>query len=313
MIEFGDTITDERGREDLGHVAGGFPAGCYFDDLSHKTIPWHWHGEMEAGIVAEGRIRFRTPGQDLSLSKGDGFFVNSEVLHEMHREEEGPCEVHILAFQPELAGAKGSIYWDKYIFPVLGNPQLEGMGLDRDLRKPVRDLIEDAWLACVKEEEGFEIRVREDLTRLLLLLGGKYPASAGKEKGGRERSRRYNERMKQMLTFIREHYGEPLTAEQIAASASVSPSECLRCFRSVLGTTPISYLRDYRLQTAAKLLAGTSRKISDIADQCGFFGNELLCQILPRNVPLYALGLPERSGSCPDRGGEILTFPETVV
>ena len=170
MIEFGDTITDERGREDLGHVAGGFPAGCYFDDLSHKTIPWHWHGEMEAGIVAEGRIRFRTPGQDLSLSKGDGFFVNSEVLHEMHREEEGPCEVHILAFQPELAGAKGSIFWDKYIFPVLGNPQLEGMGLDRDLRKPVRDLIEDAWLACVKEEEGFEIRVREDLTRLLLLL-----------------------------------------------------------------------------------------------------------------------------------------------
>lgn len=270
MIEFGDTITDERGREDLGHVAGGFPAGCYFDDLSHKTIPWHWHGEMEAGIVAEGRIRFRTPGQDLSLSKGDGFFVNSEVLHEMHREEEGPCEVHILAFQPELAGAKGGIFWDKYIFPVLGNPQLEGMGLDRDLRKPVRDLIEDAWLACVKEEEGFEIRVREDLTRLLLLLGGKYPASAGKEKGGRERSRRYNERMKQMLTFIREHYGEPLTAEQIAASASVSPSECLRCFRNVLGTTPISYLRDYRLQTAAKLLAGTSRKISDITDQCGF-------------------------------------------
>lgn len=270
MIEFGDTITDERGREDLGHVAGGFPAGCYFDDLSHKTIPWHWHGEMEAGIVAEGTIRFRTPGQDLSLSKGDGFFVNSEVLHEMHREEEGPCEVHILAFQPELAGAKGSIFWDKYIFPVLGNSQLEGMGLDRDLRKPVRDLIEDAWLACVKEEEGFEIRVREDLTRLLLLLGGKYPASAGKEKGGRERSRRYNERMKQMLTFIREHYGEPLTAEQIAASASVSPSECLRCFRSVLGTTPISYLRDYRLQTAAKLLAGTSWKISDIADQCGF-------------------------------------------
>ena len=270
MIEFGDTITDERGREDLGHVAGGFPAGCYFDDLSHKTIPWHWHGEMEAGIVAEGRIRFRTPGQDLSLSKGDGFFVNSEVLHEMHREEEGPCEVHILAFQPELAGAKDSIFWDKYIFPVLGNPQLEGMGLDRDLRKPVRDLIEDAWLACVKEEEGFEIRVREDLTRLLLLLGGTYPASAGKEKGGRERSRRYNERMKQMLTFIREHYGEPLTAEQIAASASVSPSECLRCFRNVLGTTPISYLRDYRLQTAAKLLAGTSRKISDIADQCGF-------------------------------------------
>lgn len=270
MIEFGDTITDERGREDLGHVAGGFPAGCYFDDLSHKTIPWHWHGEMEAGIVAEGRIRFRTPGQDLSLSKGDGFFVNSEVLHEMHREEEGPCEVHILAFQPKLAGAKGSIFWDKYIFPVLGNPQLEGMGLDRDLRKPVRDLIEDAWLACVKEEEGFEIRVREDLTRLLLLLGGKYPASAGKEKGGRERSRRYNERMKQMLTFIREHYGEPLTAEQIAASASVSPSECLRCFRNVLGTTPISYLRDYRLQTAAKLLAGTSWKISDIADQCGF-------------------------------------------
>ena len=57
MIEFGDTITDERGREDLGHVAGGFPAGCYYDDLSHKTIPWHWHGEMEAGTATIRTLR----------------------------------------------------------------------------------------------------------------------------------------------------------------------------------------------------------------------------------------------------------------
>ena len=88
-------------------------------------------------------------------------------------------------FSRNLQARKAVYSGINIFFPVLGNPQLEGMGLDRDLRKPVRDLIEDAWLACVKEEEGFEIRVREDLTRLLLLLGGKYPASAGKEKGGR--------------------------------------------------------------------------------------------------------------------------------
>ena len=63
---------------------------------------------------------------------------------------------------------------------------------------------------------------------------------------------------------------EELSVRDIADSASISESECLRCFRKILDTSPIAYLKTYRLQRAAELLETTSRKVSDIAAQCGF-------------------------------------------
>ena len=73
-----------------------------------------------------------------------------------------------------------------------------------------------------------------------------------------------------MLTCIHSQYGSELSTAAIAASASVSESKCLRCFRTTIGTTPIQYLKHYRIQQAAKLLMETGEKVSDIAAVCGF-------------------------------------------
>ena len=81
---------------------------------------------------------------------------------------------------------------------------------------------------------------------------------------------RDEQRMKAMLRFIQENYSEELTTEKIAGSANLSDSECLRCFRAMVGTTPIQYVKQLRVQKAAELLASTDRKIADIGALCGF-------------------------------------------
>ncbi len=73
-----------------------------------------------------------------------------------------------------------------------------------------------------------------------------------------------------MLQYIQEHYGGELTLASIAESAAVSESECLRCFRSMTGSTPIQYVKQVRIQKAAELLMSADRKISDIGAECGF-------------------------------------------
>ena len=268
MIIEGDTIVDEHGHEDLQHFSSGFLVGCYFDDLEKKSIPWHWHEEMETGIVMEGMVMLHTPKQEWKLQKGDGFFINSGMPHEMKSCQEGPCKVRILAFHPRLVGTEeNSIFWEKYVRPVLEHPEIESLRLDQDLQSARRDLIEASWLSCRNEEYGYESQVRENLTRLLLLIGDGRPQMLMENA---EKYRRYNERTKQMLTFIKRHFGEELSVRDIADSASISESECLRCFRKILDTSPIAYLKTYRLQRAAELLETTSRKVSDIAAQCGF-------------------------------------------
>ena len=47
-------------------------------------------------------------------------------------------------------------------------------------------------------------------------------------------------------------------------------SECLRCFHNTIGTTPIQYLKSFRIKKAAELLTNTDLKIVDIGIMCGF-------------------------------------------
>ena len=73
-----------------------------------------------------------------------------------------------------------------------------------------------------------------------------------------------------MLDFISRNYADAITLREIATSASISPSECLRCFHSIIHTTPIQYLMDFRIKQAAELLRTTQLQVSEIARRCGF-------------------------------------------
>ncbi|MBO4311845.1 MAG: helix-turn-helix transcriptional regulator [Desulfovibrionaceae bacterium] len=60
--------------------------------------------------------------------------------------------------------------------------------------------------------------------------------------------------------------------DDLAKSACVSKSECLRCFKTILQTTPYKYLMDYRLSEATRLLKTTNHPIGEIAIMTGFNG-----------------------------------------
>lgn len=81
---------------------------------------------------------------------------------------------------------------------------------------------------------------------------------------------RDSERTKVMLQYIQEHYSEEISLLKIAESAHICESECLRCFRNVIGYSPIQYVKQLRIQKAAEMLLCTNWKISDIGQECGF-------------------------------------------
>lgn len=77
-------------------------------------------------------------------------------------------------------------------------------------------------------------------------------------------------RMQKMLRYIEEHYAEDLTLADLAKSANISKSECARCFKLSMNTTPYKYLAEFRLSKAAQLLKRTEKPIGDIAAEVGF-------------------------------------------
>lgn len=180
------------------------------------------------------------------------------------------CRLCSIVFHPRLVGGSlGSIFWQKYLAPLLQDSSLPFICFDarKSWVEEAADCLLKAWNACEEKKPGYEFEVRENLSRLILLLGCHHELT---EKAPLEKQLRSSQRVKVMLQFLQENLDHELSLEQIASSASVSKNECLRCFQSVLGTSPIQYLKEIRIQKAAGLLTGTDRKISKIASACGF-------------------------------------------
>lgn len=72
------------------------------------------------------------------------------------------------------------------------------------------------------------------------------------------------------MTYIHEHYTEPLTREDLARHVNASDGHLARCFRQETGLTPMTYLNRYRVRQAQSLLASTRQSVTAIALACGF-------------------------------------------
>ena len=111
--------------------------------------------------------------------------------------------------------------------------------------------------------------MRSALSEILLLLAQNMAKATDAADGNLLRQADMD-RIRLMLSFIQEHYTEPLQVQQIAASAFLSRRECLRCFQRTIGTSPMQYTIALRVQKARKLLLETDLPLLDICTECGF-------------------------------------------
>ncbi|MCI8598406.1 MAG: AraC family transcriptional regulator [Lachnospiraceae bacterium] len=282
-----NAVIDERGHESNFHETA-FPIGCYHDNLVEDPVLWHWHDELEAVVVEEGVCTFTVDSEKHTLKKGEGIFINADFLHTAIEDTNAGCRLHSITFHPRLVGGSlDSIFWQKYLQPLLMDTSFRCISLsqDTDWQKEALDAIESTWQTGVLESPGYEFQVRNFLSHLIWLIVTHLPLS---QTAPSEKSLRDGERIKTMLQYIHEHYSEEITTSQIAGSAMISSSECLRCFRSTIGTTPIQYVKQYRILQAAKLLTSTTQKIIDIGTLCGF-----------QEMSYFAKSFKEQMGSTP--------------
>ncbi len=264
------TDTDISGREIKLHGSLDFPAACYANAFPPNMIPPHWHEELECINVIRGKLRLTAASGSFEMEEGTGVFINSNVLHTVHAEA-GEAEIRSIVFSASLLGGQeNSIIWTKYILPLTGNGALPFFLFSDQNRKQKRlmDLVEQVWNMIAEETHGYEITVRNLLSDFLLEFTDQI-AEANLPSCQPDHLRR-EQRLKCMLEYIRMHYSDALTVSEIAESASISKSECLRCFREGIGIPPMQYAGQLRLRMAAKYLRTTDWPITEIGEKCGF-------------------------------------------
>lgn len=260
---------NEQGKQMTEHGGPLFPIACFETDVAASSVCWHWHDDWEIVTAAEGAVLVSICSKKYRLHSGQGIFIQSGVPHGVSGAEDGRAVLRSAVFHPRLLGGFDSIYWQKYIEPLMKNSCLCSILLDGSApwHREFLAAMKSAWEAVANEAECYEFEVRAALSRSISLLYRQYPVF---QSGIPERELRDMERIKIMLQYVQEHYDEELTIAMIADSAVISKSECLRCFHRTLGVTPIQYLKQFRIQRAVNQLLSTDNKVADIAMSCGF-------------------------------------------
>lgn len=228
-----------------------------------RAVPWHWHGAVELSYTQQGCMEYHTPGGVESLPAGAAVLVNANVLHMTTAEPNTVQLLHI--FDPSFLAPAESRIGVRYVIPFTTS-LVEALCLrpDDPAQKAVLERIRGTF-SLSDDEFGYELRLRNAMSEIWLsLLEQAQPLLA--QPAQRSKSSR---KLKEMMVYIHEHFVEKLTVPEVAAAAFLSERECFRAFREYLHTTPVEYMKSYRLQQASRLLRENKASITEIGQLCG--------------------------------------------
>jgi len=81
---------------------------------------------------------------------------------------------------------------------------------------------------------------------------------------------RYSPKIKKAIDYISKNYEKPIDLDNIAEELGITKIYFCYLFKKETGTNFISYLNNYRIDKAKKLLRTTDLKVGEIANSVGF-------------------------------------------
>ena len=257
----------ERLRETKHHGAVRFPFNIYPCTIpgDFLQVPLHWHDSMELVYVKKGSGIVQVGVNAYPAEQGDIYIFAPGTLHALHQRGQAVMEYENIIFELELLGGAEDLCAEKYLLP------LQSGRLSLPVRLTPNDLCYLQAAACLRETEdvnrakepGYELFIKGALLRFLALL-----IAQGKNLPPMETAD--SRRLKKILQWVADHYGEEVHISDAAQLVPCSESHFMRWFRQMTGQSFIAFLKEYRLNAAAEALHTTDDTVLSIASRCGF-------------------------------------------
>lgn len=223
---------------------------------------WHSHEHYELTFIERGQGRRFAGNGAAAYRPGDLALFGPHLPHAyVSDERDGPQVAAIAQFRSDVFGASLLEHEEFQAVRAMLHAADRGLALTAEpgrLQPSMRTL---------DRLDGAEQTVALlDLLVWLAHSAGRQPLSAAPA-GSHAQS---HDALTAAVQYLEQNFRTPVTRDQIAQAASVTPSSLSRLFRRQLGLTITGYLSDLRLGSAAELLARDERPVAMIAFSCGF-------------------------------------------
>ena len=238
-----------------------FPIELYYvDETSPRyQMPLHWHLEYELILVLKGSFELSLDGKSFLLKEGNCAWIGDGVVHGGIPND---CVYECVVFD------LGTLLHDT---PVCSRSAAEFLADENGYTGVFASGSRQAALAdkifesMEKEQKGYEWTT----IGLMWQLMGSLITTKTKN-NSLSKNRQQIIKLKNVLTYIRNNYENPITLGELADVAGMVPRYFCRAFADMTGKTPIEYLNYYRIELAGERLLFTDESITDIALGCGF-------------------------------------------
>jgi AraC-like DNA-binding protein len=230
-----------------------------------KSHVWHYHPEIEL-ILVKGGSGKRQIGSNISyFTEGDLVLIGSNLPHcGLTNENTNNDYEMVIQFKPDFLGEK---IWEnpemKKIHTMLEKSK-SGMVFGDDVKKIMRKKI-----SLMHQSESLEklLKFFEILHELSvtddyrILNAGKYYLQTQVED---------NERINHIFNYVKDHFKEQITLDEIAGLANMKVPSFCRYFKKITNKTFTQFVNEYRITHSLKLLAEKPLSITDVCFESGF-------------------------------------------
>lgn len=266
-----------------------FPYTAYNGNLPEylPSVPLHWHDEMEFIYVTGGSGIVTISSVPYTVKPGDIVVVLPQIVHSIKRHPDRQLEYFNILFRFSLLNAsENDICYRKYFKPLYDHTKSvpvflgEGTALNRQIRPHLSYLTETREGRDVEDE----LMVKSSLFAVISHLSRhSYPVS-----NSELTLQNTYDKLKKVLLHVQEHYETDISVSAAANMCGFSSSYFMKLFKDLTGKSFSQYLKNYRLEMAAKQLADGDEKIIHIASDAGF-----------RNLSYFTRAFTDKYGVSP--------------
>lgn len=233
----------------------------------------HWHDYYEFWVATGGSGEYRSGNHCFSFGPGDIVLVDPLKIHGVLRMERGhaPLVVFFPASAVAPSGAEVDLgflaAWDQRPERIM--PRLDASAPTAAAVHGAMLRLAQTWFEA-KPAEGRTLALKFHLLEVLMHLRRAFIENGHAVPDTISMRAEREARLGRVLEYVAQHCHTHLSQPEVARVAGMSTSRFRAFFKETTGWGFADYLRELRLERAARLLRETAESVAGIAYQTGF-------------------------------------------
>lgn len=236
----------------------------YFPNYTAES---HWHDDVEFILILSGEMFYNINGEIILLHEGEGVFVNARQFHFGYSDNKKECIFICILIHPMMLCLTKSIE-QNYINPIILNPNIPFYHFQKMNKWEYNILYNIKNIYDIRNDKIAELKIHNEILNIWIALCENIVTI---QKIDNFKNNNLST-LKNMISFITQHYKEKISLEMIAISGNVGKTGCCAIFKKYIYKTPIEYLTEFRLRKGLELLCNTDMTILEISYEVGFSG-----------------------------------------